>query len=299
MSNTFIWTVEEEHEGMMLRAFLLGEKKLSRRLLADVKFHGGGIFVNEKKVTVRYLLQKDDEIKVVLPPEERGARLVPKALPLSIVYEDQYVLVVNKSPGIPVVPSHEHPDHTIANAVLYHYELTGHENTIHIVNRLDRDTSGLMLIAKDRFTHHLMGLQQYDKSIERRYLAIAEGNIREDSGVIDSPIARKEGSIIERTVHPDGQRAVTHFKVIERYGDYTLIELVLETGRTHQIRVHCASIGHTLIGDDLYGGSCRKMKRQALHSYYLSFTHPFTNEKLELQVPLPADMKPLISRPQS
>ncbi|OEH91681.1 RluA family pseudouridine synthase [Bacillus solimangrovi] len=281
---------------MLLREFLHKEKRFSRRLLTTTKFSGGGLYVNDQEVTVRYVLQKGDNVTVKLPKEVKGDRMVPEQMALTILYEDEHVLVVDKRPNMSVIPSSDHPNGTLANAILYYYDQIGISNTVHFVNRLDRDTSGALLIAKDRFTHHLFSLAQQENLIHRQYTAIAEGVIIPDSGTINEPIARKEGSIIERIVHPNGQRAVTHFKVEDRSDGHTLLSLKLETGRTHQIRVHLASLGHPLLGDSLYGGNDKQINRQALHSTMLTFIHPFLEKQVEVCSPLPPDFKDVLNR---
>jgi 23S rRNA pseudouridine1911/1915/1917 synthase len=222
--------------------------------------------------------------------------MVPQPLPLSIVYEDDYLLVVNKPPFMSTIPSREHPTGTLANALLYYYDQQQLPTTIHVVTRLDRDTSGLLLVAKHRHVHHLLSELQKRGQIKRRYEAVCHGQLSQDKGTIDAPIGRKSDSIIEREVREDGQRAVTHFQVIKRMQHYTHVSLQLETGRTHQIRVHMSHIGHPLVGDELYGGSREKLSRQALHSKELSFFHPFVQKEYCFQSDLPEDMKRLIEQ---
>lgn len=292
---TLTWTITEKEEGKLIREFLK-EQGISKTALTDIKFHGGAIFVDEQPVTVRHRLCYGETLRVLFPPESPSEGMMPEAIPLDIVYEDEYVLVVNKPPFMATIPSREHPGGTLANALLHHYKKQQLQSTIHVVTRLDRDTSGLVLIAKHRHLHHLLSTLQKQGKVARRYEAICHGRIEKDEGTIDAPIARKSDSIIAREVREDGQRAVTHFRVLQRFRDYTHLSLRLETGRTHQIRVHLAHIGHPLAGDELYGGSKEMIGRQALHSKELSFFHPLKKQQYTFSCPLPDDMKRLIER---
>jgi 23S rRNA pseudouridine1911/1915/1917 synthase len=287
------WNITETDEGKLVREFLK-EQNISRTALTDIKFKGGGIYINEQPVTVRHVLHAGEQLEVHFPPEKRSVDMLPEPIPLRIVYEDDYLLVIDKPPFMSTIPSREHPTGTLANALLYHYDQQQLQTTVHIVTRLDRDTSGLLLVAKHRHVHHLLSELQKQGRIKRRYEAICHGRLGQDKGMIDAPIGRKSDSIIEREVREDGQRAVTHFQVIKRMQDYTHVSLQLETGRTHQIRVHMSHIGHPLVGDELYGGSREKLARQALHSKELSFFHPFVQTEYCFQSELPEDMKQLI-----
>jgi 23S rRNA pseudouridine1911/1915/1917 synthase len=292
---TLTWMITEKEEEKLVREFLK-EQGISKTALTDIKFHGGAIFVDEQPVTVRHRLRQGETLRVVFPPEFPSEGMTPEAIPLDIIYEDEYVLVVNKPPLMATIPSREHPNGTLANALLYHYKKQQLESTIHVVTRLDRDTSGLVLVAKHRHVHHLLSTLQKQGKVTRCYEAICHGCLVEDEGTIDAPIARKSDSIIEREVRKDGQRAVTHFRVLQRFREYTYVSLRLETGRTHQIRVHLAHIGHPLVGDELYGGSREEISRQALHSKELSFFHPFKQQIYTFSCPLPDDMKQLLER---
>lgn len=284
-------TITKQYEGMLLREYMLEKLRISRTLLTDIKFNGGRIEVNGEQATVRTKLRSGDQLAITFPPEERSEGMVAEPIPLSIVYEDPHLLVIDKPANLPSIPSREHPSGTLANAVLYHYDTLGLQTTVHVVNRLDRNTSGLLIIAKHRYVHHLFSMMQRKGEIDRRYVAIVHGVMKEEDGVIDAPIGRKSDSIIEREVRLDGQAAVTRFTVLDQKSDKTLVKIKLETGRTHQIRVHMSYIGHPLLGDDLYGGSTVEIKRQALHSHELSFTHPITEEQLVFVSHLPEDMK--------
>ena len=219
----------------------------------------------------------------------------PEHLPLKIVYEDEAILVIDKRAGMATIPSIHHPSQTVATAVLAYYERRNIPFTVHIVTRLDRETSGLVLVAKHRYSHSLLSMEQINGSIERGYDAIVEGVLEQPDGVIDAPIGRKEGSIIERTVRADGKKAITHYETVQQTKTHSLINVKPETGRTHQIRVHFSFIGHPLAGDDLYGGSRDIINRQALHCSTIRFLHPLTKKRMEFHASLPNDMTGLFS----
>jgi 23S rRNA pseudouridine1911/1915/1917 synthase len=286
---TLNWKISEQDQGKLIREFLK-DRQISKTALADIKFKGGQIQVNSAPITVRHELMEGDLLRVVFPVEVPSKVMAKENIPLSIVYEDDFLLVIDKTPYMSTIPSREHPTGSLANALLYYYEQHGIASTIHIVNRLDRDTSGLLIVAKHRYTHHLFSKQQKSTLINRRYEAIVHGQLGPDNGTIDAPIGRKETSIIEREVRGDGQVAITHYQVIKRYKEFTHLSIKLQTGRTHQIRVHLSYIGHPLLGDNLYGGERRLISRQALHSRELSFRHPMTGEQLTFLTSLPEDI---------
>ncbi|MDY0407916.1 RluA family pseudouridine synthase [Virgibacillus soli] len=213
---------------------------------------------------------------------------------MNIVYEDDAVLIIDKQAGVTTIPSLYHSNDSIANGILAHYEKYHIPYTVHIVTRLDRDTSGLLLVAKHRYSHSLLAASQKARKINRTYTALTEGILTKKIGTIDAKIGRKADSIIERTVCLDGQQAITHYEVLEEKEQLSVVRVSLETGRTHQIRVHFSWLGHPLIGDDLYGGSQALLNRQALHCSQLSFIHPFTNREMVFHSTLPKDMQRLI-----
>jgi 23S rRNA pseudouridine1911/1915/1917 synthase len=294
-TTSFTWKITSKWHGKLLKDFLLQEVKVSRRALTDLKFHGGKISINGDDKTVRYQLQEADEVEITFPEEIRSTKLQPEPIPLQIVYEDSHLLIINKVAGMSTIPSREHPNHSVANALLHHYNKQDLSYAVHVVTRLDRDTSGLLLIAKHRFCHHLLSLEQREGTINRTYEAIVHGTLIQEKGKIDLPIGRKPDSIIERTVIENGKRAITNFTCLNRNNHSTYVQLTLETGRTHQIRVHMSAIGHPLFGDDLYGGKREQIHRQALHCSNLTFIHPFTKEKMNFSCQLPNDMKKLLT----
>lgn len=291
---TLTWDIGVADENKLLKEFLK-EQNISKTALVDIKFRGGAIYLNRLPVTVRKILSKGDIVEIVFPQELPSDGLAAEAIPLNIIYEDEYVLVVDKPPHMPTIPSREHSVGSLANALLHYYQQNGIETTIHIVTRLDRDTSGLVLVAKHRYIHHLLSIQQKNHEINRKYAAIVNGLIEKGQGTIHAPIGRKPDSIIEREVHPNGQNAVTHFQVLSAMDSFTFVSLRLETGRTHQIRVHMAYLGHPLVGDDLYGGSRELIDRQALHSCELEFLHPILKKKLAFKSELPSDMRAVLN----
>ncbi|WP_396136066.1 RluA family pseudouridine synthase [Bacillus sp. NEB1478] len=289
------WTVSDVEAPILLREFLK-QKQISKAALTDIKFHGGALFVNDADSTVRKLLKAGDVVTVCFPPEVKSDSMEAEDIPLDIVFEDDHFLVLNKPPAMPTIPSLYQPKGSLAAAVLYYYERNKIPATFHAVNRLDKDTSGIVLVAKHRFAHSLMSQQQKAKTIKREYVAFVHGNVVNEKGTVNSPIGRNPESIIERMVREDGQPSITHYEKLDYDPefDFSVVRLVLETGRTHQIRVHMASIGHPLLGDDLYGGSQKLIMRQALHSEKTTFTHPFTNESIQLCLTLPDDMNVLL-----
>lgn len=287
------WIIDAKSAGVLVREFLKNNK-ISRTALADIKFKGGSILVNDKEVNVRYLLLDGDVLTVVFPPEHPSEGVKGEEIPLTILYEDEFLLVVNKPAGMNTIPSREHPIGSLANALVGYYQKIGLEAAPHIVTRLDRNTSGIVLIAKHRHVHHLFSKMQREGQLKRTYEAFAGGVILQDSGNVRAPIGRKEDSIIEREVRSDGQYACTYFKVINRRHAFTYVELQLETGRTHQIRVHMSFLGHPLLGDDLYGGNTALLNRQALHCKKIILKHPLLGEEMMFTVPLPPDMSDIL-----
>lgn len=295
MENNFVieWQIDKDNDQILLRDFLY-KNNISKRALTDIKYRGGKILVNNLEVTVRYLLHDGDNVVVIFPKEIVSTHVEAENIPLQIVYEDDYLLIINKQPFMNTIPSREHPTGSIANALIHYYNSINHLATAHIVTRLDRNTSGLLLIAKHRHIHHLFSKQQQKGKIIRQYEAFAKGIITCNKGVIEQPIARKSSSIIEREINPDGQYACTKYEVVNYYDQFTHVQLQLKTGRTHQIRVHLAHLGHPLLGDSLYGQTSELIKRHALHCHYIKFTHPISNELLQFEIPLPRDMNALL-----
>lgn len=233
-----------------------------------------------------------DTVTILLTEEASSENIVPTPLPLDIVYEDEDLLIINKPAGMPIHPSQGNYDNTLANACAYYFQQKGEPFTYRCINRLDRDTTGLLIIARHAYSASLLSSMVAKREIHREYLAFATGLVP-DSGVIEAPIARVDGSTIEREVNFEtGEFARTHYRRLEYKNGYSLVSLKLDTGRTHQIRVHMKYIGHPLPGDFLYNPDYSVIRRQALHSYRLTFTHPITGKELQFTAPLPDDMKP-------
>lgn len=289
--STFSWTVGPLAP-VTLRTFLKN-KGISKRLLAKIKFQGGEIRVNGRWVTVLEKLNEADVVEVDLPIEKDNTFLVPSHKEIVVLFEDEHYLVVNKPAGVAAVPSATHKTDTMANRIKG-YLLTEAKKTVavHVVTRLDRDTSGAMLFAKHPFAHAQLDKQLRKKEVDRQYIAIAEGAVPgEVHAFINQPIARSEDSIITRRVHASGKEALTEYWIVKRTKEHTLMEVKLHTGRTHQIRVHFASVGYPLVGDDLYGGTMKeRMQRQALHCKAVRFQHPFKEAFLHIEAPLPLDL---------
>lgn len=254
----FTLQFQAEKDGQLLRE-ALAQWQISKRALTAIKFDGGLLSVNGIEQNVRYPLHKGDQVEIKFPPEEKSDGLTIEYGALSIIYEDEALLVLDKPAHQSTIPSREHPSKSVANFVCGYFEQQRLASTVHVVTRLDRDTSGLLCIAKHAHIHHLMGLAQRSGNVSREYEAIVHGHLTEDRQSIIAPIGRKESSIIEREVREDGQFAHTDVTVLQRFtvqGEpMTHIRLKLHTGRTHQIRVHMAYVGHPLIGDELYGGA--------------------------------------------
>ncbi|MHA6544904.1 RluA family pseudouridine synthase [Lactobacillus delbrueckii] len=279
-----------EESGQRLDKYLAGEMtNLSRSRIKEL-VQAGEVLVNGKKSKVSYKVQKGDLIQVTVLPLE-PLKLEAENIPLDIVYEDEDVIVVNKPQGMVVHPAAGHPSHTLVNALLYHTrDLADSPEGFRpgIVHRIDKDTSGLLMVAKNAAARESLEKQLAAKSNKRQYLAIVHGNFAEEEGTIDAPIGRNPKDRKQMAVVEKGKSAVTHFKVLEQYQGYSLVECQLETGRTHQIRVHMAYIGHPLAGDPLYGP--RKTlpgHGQFLHAKTLGFEQPSTGEWLEFSVQLP------------
>ena len=288
----FSYIAGEAEQGMAVGQFLK-ERGYSRHALTLLKQTEGGILCNGREVYLSQPLRKGDRMDLFLK-EEVPEEIEPVELPFGIVYEDDDLMVVDKPADMPVHPSMKNHDNTLANAAAWYGRTKGDSFVYRCVNRQDRDTTGLLILAKHILSATGLYGQMRAREIRRTYLAIVKGMIREE-GTIDLPVGRKEDSAIERMIDLEhGERAVTHYRPVRQGKDWTLIECRLETGRTHQIRVHMSSFGHPLIGDFLYGSREEQMPRQALHSWKLSFVHPIMGRPMEFVSPLPPDMQKYI-----
>ena len=293
MKLTYI--VNEKCNYTTLKEVLKAHFNISDRLLLKLK-KSNKIFLNSKTTYLNKTLEKNDIIEVYIDFEEDNSNIVPTKMNLSIIYEDDAYLVIDKPAGVPVHPSMDHFEDSLSNGVRYYFDSIGLKKKIRPVNRLDKNTSGLVIFAKNEYIQECLVRQMKNNLFHKEYIAIGEGKFKEQKGVIDAPIARKENSIIERCINKNGDLAITEYEVISynREKDYSIVKCVLKTGRTHQIRVHMQYIGHSLLGDTLYGNSSNLINRQALHAYRTSFIHPVTNLNVNYIAPIPSDMKSLI-----
>lgn len=267
---------------------------LSDRLITKLK-KANKIYLNDLPTYTKKSVTVGDKVSVLIDFEEDNSNIVASNIPLDIIYEDDYLLVINKPANIAIHPSILHFDNSLSNGVKFYFDKLGLKKKIRIVNRLDRNTSGIVVFAKNEYIQECLIKQMKTKELKKEYLAIAKGILESKSDTLNFPIARKEGSIIERTVSSDGDSAITHYDIVKEFNNLSLVHIVLETGRTHQIRVHFSYIGHPILGDTLYGSPSELINRQALHSYKLTFIHPVTKKVLSLEATLPNDIKNIIN----
>ena len=275
------YVVEEKDKNKTINQILNEEFKLSNRLFNKL-IKNKRVLLNNKNIDTRKVVNVKDIISIDLNYNEDNSNIISKQMHLDIVYEDDAMIVIDKPRGIAVHPSIMHYEDSLASGVKYYFESTGIYKKIRPVNRLDLNTSGLIIFAKNEYVQEDLIKQMQTKTFTKEYIAIALGIFEKKKGKIDAPIARKEGSIIERCVTEDGQKAVTEYEVIREVGNSSLIKCKLLTGRTHQIRVHMSYIGHPLLGDSLYGEESEFIDGQALHCNRLTFLHPITNKNIEI-----------------
>lgn len=284
------YTVSKAEEGQKVSNILRSKLNISSRLLTKLKMNKK-ILVNDLPVFSSHIVNSGDFITIKIDFEEEDY-IEAENIPLDILYEDEFLLAVNKPAGIVVHPSSYHLNGTLANGVKFYLN---NNKKIRPINRLDRDTSGIVLFAKNEYIQECM---KQENTMEKEYLTILTGLLNEKYGTIDAPIARKPDSIMERVVNESGQTAITHYKVLEECNleNLSLVQVKLETGRTHQIRVHFAYKGHSILGDTLYGIETSLINRQALHAWRLSFVHPMSKEQILIVAPLPEDMKKVLEK---
>ena len=274
--------------GERLDVFLTARTELTRSFIKKLT-ESGDVLVNGSPVKSGTKLKKGDSVELVLPPPE-PVGIMPADIPISIVFEDEHIAVIDKEKGMVVHPAPGHTDDTLVNALMFRLkDLSGIGGELRpgIVHRIDRLTSGLIVVAKNDAAHNALARQIKEHSARRTYIALVEGNFREDSGTVNAPIARHRTDRKKMAVDPSGRDAVTHWEVLRRFGQRTLLRVRLETGRTHQIRVHMAHIKHPVTGDDVYGKAAPRLDGQALHASRLELTHPATGERMEFRAKLP------------
>ena len=289
MQRNFTYQITEEFHNCTISSFLKA-KGYPHAVMVHLKKTPESILLNGRWEYVNTAVKTGDVLEIKLIENESSEKIPPVYAPFSIVYEDEDILVIDKPANMPIHPSLNHYENTLANAVCYYFANQGIPYTFRCVNRLDKNTTGLTIVAKHMLSSAILSRDVAVKSIKREYLAIVSGET-DDSGTINAPIGRKDVSTIERQIdYENGENAVTHYRKIDTKNGYTLLSLVLETGRTHQIRVHMSSIRHPLIGDFLYHPASTELPRQALHSHKLEFVHPITKEPMTFTAPIPQDM---------
>lgn len=301
MNRTLSYTVTEAGQGMPISKYLKGLGYSSRSLI-ELKKMPESVLVNGRWEHMNLPLQTGDTLTIRIQEEASSEKIPPVELPLDIVYEDEDLMVINKPAGMPTHPSMNNYENSLGNALAWYFAKQDKPFVFRCINRLDKDTSGLTVIAKHIVSAGMLSAMvaakgEADATFHREYLALVRGNVTPLSGVISAPIARKEGSVLEREINfENGEHAVTHYQVLKEQNGHSLVSLRLETGRTHQIRVHMKYLGYPLIGDHLYNPDMEYITRQALHSHRLCFLHPITRKRMEFTAPLPEDMGKVIGR---
>jgi len=283
------YTIEENNK--TIKQILKERLFISDRLLTFLKKNSLILYNNDKITNLNILARLNSTVTVDLNFEEDNNNIVPIKMDLKIIYEDEALLIIDKPAGIPVHPSILHYTNSLSNGVKYYFDSINLKKKIRPVNRLDRNTSGIVIFAKNQYIQECLIHQMQTKEFKKTYLAVVEGHLKKLNGTIDAPITRKENSIIERCVAENGEKSITHYKVLKQNFEknYDIVECLLETGRTHQIRVHLSYIGHPLIGDTLYGNNSKYISRQALHAYKVEFIHPITNKLTQFTSDVPKD----------
>jgi len=291
-STVYDYTVDKKYEGENVYYFLENEYDYSSRTFRYI-IREGKLLINDKEARFVDILKYGDLVKVYFPIEHQDADSTN--LNIDIIYEDDDIAVINKSAGMVVHVTKSHPLDTLQNAIYYKWENENKQFKTRFVNRLDMDTSGIVVIAKNKYVHHYIQNQNINGEIDKKYILIVEGIIHEKEGYINAPIMRAEGHPLRRIVHSDGKESISKYKVIEEFNGYSLVEVKLITGRTHQIRVHFSHIGHPIVGDTLYNENKTKLiSHQALHAKTISFIHPRNKEYMTFEAELPDDFRKVI-----
>jgi len=282
------YILTKEDEELLVKELLQRKFLFSSRLIRQLKLVDGALKLDGKVCRIRDHGKAGQKLTCEFP--EETSYFEPEDIPIDVVYEDDDLLIINKDPFLIVHPTNNYQEHTLANAITYYMQERDETYKLRFVNRLDRDTSGLIIVAKNSHAQDFLS----NSDITKKYIAIVHGNVEKD-GTVNEPMGKDPNHVARRIVKPDGQESITHYHVIENIPGYCMLELRLETGRTHQIRCHMSYLGHILVGDDLYGSPAfpNQFERQALHSYYLSFTHPTSGKTIEIKTDIPEDMKEL------
>lgn len=277
-----------------IKQILKNEFNMSDRFILKLK-NNKSISLNGFSVPIYHSIFENDILEIIENVEEDSSNIVPNSfLEFKILFEDDFLLVVDKPANMPVHPSILHYEDSLSNGIKFYFDKIGLKKKIRPVNRLDKDTSGIVIFAKNEYIQECLVKEMKQNIFKKKYIAILDGLISDDFGTIKTCIARKSNSIIEREVRNDGDIAISHFKVLKRFNNMTLVEYTLETGRTHQLRVHSKYIGHPIIGDSLYGYESNLISRQALHACEISFVHPISKENIVINSNLPEDILKLI-----
>lgn len=290
MNRTITYNIEESECGLRIEQYLK-RKGYSSQNLTELKHMPKSVLVNGEHYYMRDTLKTGDLLTICIRETACSEKIPAVHIPLDIVYEDEDLIIINKPAGMPLHPSMNNYTNSMANALAWYYQEQGKPFIFRCANRLDRDTSGLTIVAKHMVSGNILSCMVRDRKISREYLAIARGHVTPPTGTISAPLSRKEGTIIERTVDfKHGEHAITHYRVVAEKNGHSLVSLHLETGRTHQIRIHIKYLGFPLIGDYLYNPDMEHIQRQALHSHKLTFSHPITGKAMKFTVSLPEDM---------
>lgn len=296
MDRTIIYEITENDSGLRIEQFLR-RRGYSAQNLSEIKRMPLSVIVNGSHYYMRDTLTAGDQLTIHIHETACSKKIPPSELPLDIIYEDEDIIVINKPAGMPIHPSMNNYTNSLANGLAWYYESQKKPFIFRCCNRLDRDTSGLTVVAKHLVSGSILSTMTKHRKLHREYLAISRGEVTPSSGTIDAPLSRKPGTIIERCVDFEhGENAVTHYHVTDIKNGHSLISLCLETGRTHQIRIHMKYLGFPLIGDYLYNPDMEYISRQALHSHRLSFSHPITGRPMMFTAPLPEDMAAVLNR---
>lgn len=289
------YIVKENDKNKTIKQVLKNEFKISNRLILKLK-NNNQIFVNNKNEWLDYNIKCNDIVTANLDFIEDSSNIVPTKMELDIIYEDEAFLIINKPAGIAIHPSILHFENSLSNGVKFYFDSINLHRLIRPVNRLDRNTSGLVVFAKNEYIQESLIKQMTENIFSKEYLCLANGCFDDKQGIINAPIGRKNNSIIERCISfENGQESITEYEVLQNFQNFSLVKCKLKTGRTHQIRVHMAYIGHALLGDDLYGTQSSLINRQALHSCKIEFIHPISNKKVCFTAPLPNDIQNIIN----